>query len=538
MSRRIVAHSGINLALQCHNVVTQGARECARVRALSRPSRQQVSFEESTAFRHLTSAGYPPQWVGFVARRPLPAQACVIDNAYAILAVQLEVSEKSETCGAGDGTMKVQVELQDILATVQDDLVRVDARVRSAAEVEYPLLAAVVGDIIGGGGKRIRPALMLLVARALGHDLDRVILAAAASELLHTAGLVHDDLIDEAKVRRGKRTLNAVFDPGTVILVGDYLFAQAARTAAETGSTRVMDIFGRILAEITDGQLREILKAHDPDQTVEDYERRIYGKTASLFAGSAEIAAVLSDAPKERSRPRASMPPTSASPSRSWTMCSTSARRARRSASPPGPTCARAPSPCRCSLPRQWPRPRLGLAPAPRHRRQRSLRRRVRRRDRRFAPRRCAPQEPGRGDPLRRARQGGPRMPSPRAKSATPRRRWPTSSSSGTADQPAVKAGLSPESRLFPFRSRHGRAWPRRGDAPCAARVGTVPTSPSPPTFAHFFNNLSRSTSLHGSVKIAAQNTPLPRPGWGRVTDPPAWGRHPCQDPPPHRRPS
>src|SRR5918993_1041395 len=150
--------------------------------------------------------------------------------------------------------MKVQLELRDILATVQDDLARVDARVRSAAEVEYPLLAAVVNDIIAGGGKRIRPALMLLIAQALGSDPDRV------------------------------------------ILIGDYLFAQAARTAAETGSTRVMDIFGRILAEITDGQLREVFKAHDPEQTFDDYERRIYGKTASLFAGSAEIAAVLTDA--------------------------------------------------------------------------------------------------------------------------------------------------------------------------------------------------------------------------------------------------
>lgn len=195
--------------------------------------------------------------------------------------------------------MKVQLELRDILATVQDDLARVDARVRAAAEVEYPLLAAVVNDIIAGGGKRIRPALMLLIAQALESDPERVTLAAAASELLHTAGLVHDDLIDEAKVRRGKRTLNAVFNPGTVILIGDYLFAQAARTAAETGSTRVMDIFGRILAEITDGQLREVFKAHDPEQTFDDYERRIYGKTASLFAGSAEIAAVLSDAPEE-----------------------------------------------------------------------------------------------------------------------------------------------------------------------------------------------------------------------------------------------
>ncbi len=171
-------------------------------------------------------------------------------------------------------------------------------KVRSAAEVEYPLLAAVVGDIVGAGGKRLRPAMMLLIAQALSHDPEMVILAAAASELLHTAGLVHDDLIDSATVRRGRPTLNAVFNSGTVILLGDYLFAQAARTAAATGNTRVMDIFGRILAEITDGQLREIFKAHDADQTVADYERRIYGKTASLFAGSAEIAAVLSEAPE------------------------------------------------------------------------------------------------------------------------------------------------------------------------------------------------------------------------------------------------
>lgn len=196
--------------------------------------------------------------------------------------------------------MSVKVELQDIFAMVRDDLARVDDRVRAAAQVDYPLLAAAVGGIVGAGGKRLRPALMLLIARAFEHDPERVILAAAASELLHTAGLVHDDLIDNATTRRGNATLNALFDNGTVILLGDYLFAQAARTAAATGNTRVMDIFGRILAEITDGQLREIFKAHDADQTIDDYERRIAGKTASLFSGSAEIAGVLCDAPEEQ----------------------------------------------------------------------------------------------------------------------------------------------------------------------------------------------------------------------------------------------
>ena len=197
------------------------------------------------------------------------------------------------------GTMSVETRLGDIFAPVQPDLALVRAKVRAAAEVDYPLLAAVVGDIVGAGGKQLRPAMMLLMARALDHDPEKVVLAAAASELLHTAGLVHDDLIDHAHTRRGAPTLNSLFDNGTVILIGDYLFAQAARTAAETGSARVMSIFGRILAEITDGQLREIFKAHDPEQSRDDYERRIYGKTASLFAGSAEIAGVLSEASED-----------------------------------------------------------------------------------------------------------------------------------------------------------------------------------------------------------------------------------------------
>ncbi len=200
--------------------------------------------------------------------------------------------------------MSVKANLQDLLAPVRDDLVRVEDRIRAAAQVNYPLLSAVVGDIIGAGGKRLRPAMMLLIARALRPDDDydpsNVITAAAASELLHTAGLVHDDLIDNAETRRGAPTLNALFDSGTVVLLGDYLFAQAARTAAETGSARVMAIFGQILAAITDGQLSEIFKAHDPDQTREEYEGRIYGKTASLFAGSAEIAGVLCGVPEER----------------------------------------------------------------------------------------------------------------------------------------------------------------------------------------------------------------------------------------------
>lgn len=192
------------------------------------------------------------------------------------------------------------VKLADLFAPVRAELDTVEAAVRRAAEVEFPVLSAVLSELVAAGGKRLRPAIMLLIARAFGAEMAPLIPASAAAELIHTAGLVHDDIIDGASTRRGTRTLNTVFDSGTVILVGDYLFAQAARVAAETGSARVMAIFGQILTEITDGQLREIFKAHDDDQLRDDYYRRIYGKTASLFAGGAEIAGVLCGASDEQ----------------------------------------------------------------------------------------------------------------------------------------------------------------------------------------------------------------------------------------------
>lgn len=188
------------------------------------------------------------------------------------------------------------MKLVDLFAPVRGDLEHVEASVRRAAEVDYPVLGAVLAELVAAGGKRLRPALMLLIGRAFGAETAPLIPAAAAAELIHTAGLVHDDIIDGAATRRGTPTLNTLFNSGTVILVGDYLFAQAARVAAETGSARVMAIFGQILTEITDGQLREIFKAHDAEQSRADYERRIYGKTASLFAGAAEIAGVLAGA--------------------------------------------------------------------------------------------------------------------------------------------------------------------------------------------------------------------------------------------------
>jgi geranylgeranyl pyrophosphate synthase len=180
---------------------------------------------------------------------------------------------------------------------MRDELDRVDQRVLAAARVDFPLVATMVEEIVSAGGKRLRPLLLLLSARAYDYDVPRLVTAAAGVELLHTASLIHDDSIDRAAIRRGKPTLNARLSSGAVILIGDFLFAQSAMLAAATEHTRVVAIFASTLGDICDGQLREMLDGHRIEQTRAEYERRIYGKTAALFAGAAEMGAVIGQAP-------------------------------------------------------------------------------------------------------------------------------------------------------------------------------------------------------------------------------------------------
>lgn len=194
---------------------------------------------------------------------------------------------------------KPTVDFDDVVQSMSDDMARVEARLRLAAQVEYPGLGRLLQAIIESGGKRLRPLLLLLAAKPFDYQVDLLIPAAAGVELLHTASLVHDDTIDTSQLRRGQPTLNSVFDTGTVILIGDYLFAQSAILAAETMNPRVVAVFASSLADICDGQLREAFTAHRLDQSTDEYSTRIYGKTASLFAGAAEMGAILGGASEE-----------------------------------------------------------------------------------------------------------------------------------------------------------------------------------------------------------------------------------------------
>ncbi|MGH2534109.1 MAG: polyprenyl synthetase family protein [Thermomicrobiales bacterium] len=187
----------------------------------------------------------------------------------------------------------------DVFGIMRSDLERVDRRVAQAADLDYPIASTVVADIVRAGGKRLRPLVLLLCGRSYDYDVDTLVTAAAGVELLHTASLIHDDTVDRAALRRGKPTLNSMMSAGAVILVGDYLFAQSAILAAATNSTRVVTVFASTLGDLCNGQLHEMFNAHRLDQSREQYEERIYGKSASLFAGAAEMGAIIGAAPED-----------------------------------------------------------------------------------------------------------------------------------------------------------------------------------------------------------------------------------------------
>jgi geranylgeranyl pyrophosphate synthase len=182
---------------------------------------------------------------------------------------------------------------------VASDIALIDDTLRSIANLEYPIIQQGVEAIIAAGGKRLRPAILFLSAHFHKYDLEHLVPMAAAIELLHTASLVHDDTIDNALMRRGLPTLNAVMDEGTTVLVGDYLFARSAVLSTMGGALRATRIFAESLVTISQGEIEQKFSTHHMSASSEQYYQRIYSKTAVLFAAAGEIGAVLSEAPED-----------------------------------------------------------------------------------------------------------------------------------------------------------------------------------------------------------------------------------------------
>lgn len=182
--------------------------------------------------------------------------------------------------------------ITEILAPVRDGLAAVEARLRQADAGQHQVLTLATEQLLLAGGKRIRPAITLLTAGLWGAPTPRTIALAAAVEMLHTATLVHDDLIDGALLRRGIPTLNATWLPNATVLTGDYLFARAAGLAAETDNPHVLRLFAQTLMTIVNGEIGQCFSSRGLVSR-SDYEQRIYAKTGALFVLSAEAAAVL-----------------------------------------------------------------------------------------------------------------------------------------------------------------------------------------------------------------------------------------------------
>jgi geranylgeranyl pyrophosphate synthase len=166
---------------------------------------------------------------------------------------------------------------------VQAGIQLVEERMRAQADLDtHPDMAAALEHLLQAGGKRVRPTVVLLVGNMLGADQDKLVTLGAAVEMLHTATLVHDDLIDSALLRRGMPTLNSKWSPAATVLTGDFLFACAARLAAEVSNVELMKKFAETLATIVNGELTQLFAAHGVISR-ENYYSRIYAKTASLF---------------------------------------------------------------------------------------------------------------------------------------------------------------------------------------------------------------------------------------------------------------
>ena len=187
--------------------------------------------------------------------------------------------------------------LEEIRALVKEDLASVNDVIRARLKSAVPLVDQIAEHIISGGGKRLRPMLVVLAGRACGHKGSAHIEAAAFIEFIHTATLLHDDVVDGSSMRRGRDTANEVFGNQASVLVGDFVYSRAFQMMAALMSQPVMEIMAEATNVIAEGEVLQLMNAHDADTTEQRYLEVIYRKTAKLFEAGAEVAAVLSESP-------------------------------------------------------------------------------------------------------------------------------------------------------------------------------------------------------------------------------------------------
>jgi octaprenyl-diphosphate synthase len=191
--------------------------------------------------------------------------------------------------------------LDALYALIRDDLKRVDALILERVKSDVALIEHIARHIIASGGKRIRPALTLIASKLCGYEGTRHVALAAAVEFIHTATLLHDDVVDESVLRRGLDTANVVFGNKASVLVGDYLLSQAFQMMVADGNPKVLRILSDASAVIARGEVMQLMTEGDLDTSLERYLEVISSKTAVLFAAASELGAVVTGQEKSES---------------------------------------------------------------------------------------------------------------------------------------------------------------------------------------------------------------------------------------------
>lgn len=185
---------------------------------------------------------------------------------------------------------------EELQALVADDMAIVNDRIIDKLASEVALVNQLGYYIINSGGKRLRPILLILTARALGYQGNQHTNLAAVIEFIHTATLLHDDVVDESDMRRGNETANALFGNAASVLVGDYLYSRSFQMMIESDSLRVMDVLADTTNRIAEGEVMQLMNMNDPDTSIDSYLNVIEHKTATLFEAAGRLGAILSDA--------------------------------------------------------------------------------------------------------------------------------------------------------------------------------------------------------------------------------------------------
>ena len=187
------------------------------------------------------------------------------------------------------------VNFDDVAALADDDMEAVNRLISASLETDVPLVSQVSEYIVMSGGKRLRPLIVLLAARAMGYAGEQHVRAATIIEFIHTATLLHDDVVDSSERRRGQESANTVFGNQASVLVGDFLYSRSFQMMVDINDMRVMQILADATNTIAAGEVMQLMNVHDPDTSEDDYQQVIYRKTARLFEAGAQIAAVLAN---------------------------------------------------------------------------------------------------------------------------------------------------------------------------------------------------------------------------------------------------